>query len=456
MTTATILKTYTIKDLAKMARRLGVDVGSGMRKDQLIRALVTAKRKAEKTQRKPAARPAARPSAARASSSRARSAVSRPAVSRPAVARVARVAPTRAPAKRPAPRAVASPPVVRKADRATDVRKSAPPARPAASGKRMKLKDSRVAAKIHQAHEAQENLKDLSHVATVAPAANGHKNGRAHAVPRSRPRRGGDRDRVVLIVRDPFWLQVCWEVSRRGVERARAAMAEQWHTARPTLRLLEVDDGSTSNTAERVVRDIGIHGGVSNWYIDVYQPPKSHRVDLGYLSSSGKYYSLARSNTVKTPQPGSSDAIDNNWADIAANYEKVYAMSGGYDEENDAGELRELFEERLRRPMGSPMMTGYGVGAERLLNRDRELPFNVDAEMIIYGSTKPDARVQLAGDPVKLRPDGTFTVRLSMPDRRQVLPVVASSADGVEQRTVVLAVERNTKVMEPMIREGNE
>ena len=48
------------------------------------------------------------------------------------------------------------------------------------------------------------------------------------------------------------------------------------------------------------------------------------------------------------------------------------------------------------------------------------------------------------------------TVRLSMPDRRQVLPVVASTPDGVEQRTIVLAVERNTKVMEPLVREGNE
>jgi hypothetical protein len=31
--------------------------------------------------------------------------------------------------------------------------------------------------------------------------------------------------------------------------------------------------------------------------------------------------------------------------------------------------------------------------------------------------------------------------------------VVASSSDGVEQHTIVLAVDRNTKVMEPVIRE---
>ena len=43
-----------------------------------------------------------------------------------------------------------------------------------------------------------------------------------------------------------------------------------------------------------------------------------------------------------------------------------------------------------------------------------------------------------------------------LPDKRQVLPVVASSVDGVEQRTIVIAVERNTKVLEPMLRETNE
>ena len=76
--------------------------------------------------------------------------------------------------------------------------------------------------------------------------------------------------------------------------------------------------------------------------------------------------------------------------------------------------------------------------------------------MIIFGRTKPNARVTLAGNPIKLRPDGTFAARLAMPDRRQVLPIVASSADGVEQHTVVIAVERNTKVMEPMVREAND
>ena len=45
--------------------------------------------------------------------------------------------------------------------------------------------------------------------------------------------------------------------------------------------------------------------------------------------------------------------------------------------------------------------------------------------------------------------DGGFRVRVEMPNKRQVIPITAKSATGLEQQTVVLAIERNTKAMEP-------
>ena len=47
----------------------------------------------------------------------------------------------------------------------------------------------------------------------------------------------------MLLVRDPYWLQACWDVTRQSVQRARAAMAEHWHTAKPILRLMQVESG---------------------------------------------------------------------------------------------------------------------------------------------------------------------------------------------------------------------
>jgi hypothetical protein len=128
-------------------------------------------------------------------------------------------------------------------------------------------------------------------------------------------------------------------------------------------------------------------------------------------------------------------------------------MSGGYTPQGTSLELQELLEERLRRPMGTPMQTRFGGGAARVLADTQDLPFAVDAELLVFGLSHPHAHVTLQGEPVPLRPDGTFTVRLSLPDRRQVIPVIASSPDGVEQRTIILAVERNTKVLERKVRD---
>jgi hypothetical protein len=267
---------------------------------------------------------------------------------------------------------------------------------------------------------------------------------------------GYGKDRIVCMVRDPYWLHCYWELSRKAIGRAEAALGQEWHGARPILRLLDVSGREINSAAEAVVKDIDIHGGCNSWYLEVAQPPRSFRIDIGYLSREGHFYVLARSNVVKTPRAGVSDLIDENWADLDPKQaDRIYAMSGGFDPTATSLELKQLFEERLRRPMGSPAVTGFGSGAFPH-GKQRKFWFQLDAELIVYGATEPNARVTLQGEPVKLRSDGTFTMRFSLPDSRQIIPATAASADGVEERTVVLAVERNTKQLEPTIHDINE
>ena len=275
-------------------------------------------------------------------------------------------------------------------------------------------------------------------------------------VPKDLPA-GYGKDRIVLMVRDPYWLHCYWELTHQAIARAEAALGQEWHTAKPILRLLNVSSRDTTCTSETSDRDIDIHGGCNNWYIDVANPPCSYRVDVGYLTKSGKFYDLARSNVVTTPRAGISDVIDENWADIdAKKADRIYAMSSGFDPRASSLELKQLFEEHLRRPLGSPAVTSFGSGGLMLGGKPRKFWFQIDAELIVYGATEPNARVTLQGQPVKLRPDGTFTMRFSLPDGRQIIPAVAVSPDGVEERTIVLALERNTKQLEPLIHDDNE
>ena len=269
---------------------------------------------------------------------------------------------------------------------------------------------------------------------------------------------GYGKDRIVVMVRDPYWLHCYWELTRHALQRAEAALGQEWHTAKPILRLLDVSSHDTTSSSETGLRDIDIHGGCNNWYVDVSGGPRSYRVDIGYIARSGRFYVLSRSNIVTTPRAGVSDVIDENWIDIdEKKAERIYAMSGGFDPSGTSSlELKQLFEERLRRPLGSPAVSSFGSGGLMPGGKARKFWFQLDAELIVYGATEPTARVTLQGEPVKLRPDGTFTMRFSLPDSRQIIPAIATSPDGVEERTIVLAVERNTKHLDPVIHDGNE
>lgn len=69
---------------------------------------------------------------------------------------------------------------------------------------------------------------------------------------------------------------------------------------------------------------------------------------------------------------------------------------------------------------------------------------HVNAEVIFYGGTHPDAKVTIDGKPVALRPDGTFRHHFVFPDGEFEIPIVATSPDGVETRRAVLRFERAT------------
>ena len=245
-------------------------------------------------------------------------------------------------------------------------------------------------------------------------------------------------------------MQAFWEITRATVERVKVALAEHWHNAVPTLRVFEIVEEGPTGASESVVQDIPVHGGVNNWYVPLEDPQKIYRVALGYKTSNDRYHMLVRSNKVEMPEPGGSDAVDEHWTDIAEDYQRFFALSGGYSDDHNNGELQEVFETQLRRPMTAPKFTKFGVTPS---HNGQGLHFQVEAEMIVFGTTDPNATVFLADEPVEVQSDGAFATRVPMPDRRQVLPVVASSRDGSLQRTIVLAIERNTKVMEQITKE---
>ncbi|MCK9589816.1 MAG: DUF4912 domain-containing protein [Terrimicrobiaceae bacterium] len=74
----------------------------------------------------------------------------------------------------------------------------------------------------------------------------------------------------------------------------------------------------------------------------------------------------------------------------------------------------------------------------------REFFLHVNAEVIFYGGTHPQAEVTIDGKPVELAPDGSFRYHFVFPDGNYEIPVTATSPDGAETRSATLRFERTT------------
>jgi hypothetical protein len=93
----------------------------------------------------------------------------------------------------------------------------------------------------------------------------------------------------------------------------------------------------------------------------------------------------------------------------------------------------------------SAAMASWGIPSSWMSSwAPREFFMHLNAEVIFYGGTHPDAKVTINGKEIMIRPDGTFRYHFVFPDGEFEIPITATSPDGVETRRGILRFDRAT------------
>ncbi|HRI14076.1 MAG TPA: DUF4912 domain-containing protein [Verrucomicrobiota bacterium] len=85
------------------------------------------------------------------------------------------------------------------------------------------------------------------------------------------------------------------------------------------------------------------------------------------------------------------------------------------------------------------------VGAPGLPGPTPSFWFEINAELILYGRTEPDAKVTVGGRPIALRDDGSFSFRFILPNGEFPISAVAVNAAGTDGRSAHLTFSRATE-----------
>jgi uncharacterized protein len=299
--------------------------------------------------------------------------------------------------------------------------------------------------------------------------------------------------KLFLVARDPHILFAYWDLSPiQYQEAARAA-----HDGKVFLEVYVPGEGR--------VQQIHIWDCHKNWYLQVNRPDTSFVAQLGYYRPDGGFEVLARSAEVRTPRDTLSPNTEARFVTIPfhVSFREIFDMIAAQSQPGEElaetlarlqrsdyelpfqarvprdltpKESEELLdymgdEEVRRRMVGSFEITeilkkrfetlvssgqwASSAGAwvtsvsspfGASFGKERGFHMHVNAELIIYGGTEPNARVRIDGQDITLSKDGTFSYHFVFPDGQFHIPIDATSADGVEMRSALLSFLRMTEL----------
>ena len=253
-----------------------------------------------------------------------------------------------------------------------------------------------------------------------------------------------DAEYLVLMQKDPNWMQAFWDVSEKRINAAKKGKGKL------VLRLFDISNDLTVKRKKKLkFHDIEVPADARSWYVE-NKVTQNCSAAIGVVSA-GKFEPLVEAGPMQTfTLEGSEVNTDNVFVRASLGG----AAIGGFGSSGLSSMSAKNWLESLSSSSGS-MFSG-ALSSAALKSNKLELPKDtvnygkdfflwVKTRLIVYGGTRPDAHLQVRGEPFPLNPDGTFSFEEDLPDVTKIIPVFATDKDGDFPTTIVPIVVKRTE-----------
>jgi hypothetical protein len=232
------------------------------------------------------------------------------------------------------------------------------------------------------------------------------------------------------MIRDPRWIFTYWKISSGQYDDLKKTFGSAWSDCKTILRVYNHSGGA----GKIVFFDIEIPDDSDNWYINVSQKSK-YSIGLGIISPEGVYKEIAVSNIIETPPEGVSEYSDEEWAVPDSTFNQILTASG---------DLREKFgsEEHLKaRTSAAANSETTSSFSNAEINSARSSQPSIKIELVVYGTSGDASRISLLGKEIETNEDGSFSIRMTLPEGKLELPIKLVSPDGKWEKTIKARIE---------------
>ena len=330
---------------------------------------------------------------------------------------------------------------VKKAAASTDakVAKTAASASSATKTAKVSEKTAKSVAAAKKVVKAATMAKKVDVEVVETPAAKKA----AKAAPETLPQ-SFDAEYLVLMQKDPNWMQAFWEVSEERIKAAKKGKGKL------VLRLFDISNDLTVKRNKKLkFHDIVVPADARSWYVE-NKVTQNCSAALGVVTGN-KFEPLVEAGPMQTFSLEGSEVNTDN---VFVRASLGGATLGGFGSSGLSSMSAKNWLESLSSSSGS-MFSG-ALSSAALKSNKLELPKDsvnygkdfflwVKTRLIVYGGTRPDAHLQVRGEPFPLNPDGTFSFEEDLPDVTKIIPVFATDKDGDFPTTIVPIVVKRTE-----------
>ncbi len=321
---------------------------------------------------------------------------------------------------------------------------------------------------------------------------------------------GYGESRIMLLPRDPQWAYAYWDIPNEHKERLRQQGGQQLSLR--LYDVTDLDPTSTDLDPNESVQEYPCDELAREWYLPIPLSDRSYLVEIGYRTAEGDWLKLARSASVLVPPTYPSDWIEDHFLTVPADQglqgKTLYQLEEpprstlaagigvvayrGTELQGQAGSagLLRLADsvrtigavfgsQHLVSPYGTSSDCGWFAGSSELeAVRSSKLEavaamsktntpsdqtsrwvtpsssatdavwLTAEAELIIYGTTDPQAILTISGERVPVQSDGTFQYRLAFPNGQVHHPIDITTTIQAQHRTLRMVVARKTAEIE--------
>ncbi|BAZ49170.1 hypothetical protein NIES4103_17810 [Nostoc sp. NIES-4103] len=290
---------------------------------------------------------------------------------------------------------------------------------------------------------------------------------------------------IVLTPKTPQWADVSWQISATDKQALQASGSQL------ELRLYDVTGLDLSYQTPQLLQQYTCEAATHQPYVAIPQSDRDYIAEIGYVTDGDNWVTIARSAIVHVFSPPHTDdtvthelpAEDEHssvvltprtplWAEVLwqiseADKQALHSAGSslalqlydvtGLDLSYQIPQLLQQYtceEATHQRFVAIPksdrdyiIELGYVTDGDnwvklarsaivRVFSPPGDFWFLADAELIIHGSTQPGATVTIAGNPVTLKSDGSFHLRIPFSDNLIDYLITAVAANGEQTKTI--------------------